>query len=79
MSESITRNDAFATLSVVLALFGVILVDYGIFLAVPSLVAAGLGWRRIQRNPKNLTGKLFIYAAIILNVLLVGAYLLTYF
>ena len=73
------RNHFGATLAVVLALVAVILPDFSLWLVAPSLLAAGLGWRGIHKNPQAYTGKVFIYAALGLNILLITVFLIAYF
>lgn len=64
------RNHNLATLAIVLALAGVFFADYGPWLVLPSLIAAGLAWRGIQREPQRYTGLLFIYGALVLNLVI---------
>lgn len=80
MSEpTAPMNHNLAILAVVLALAGVFFANYGPWLVLPSLIAAWFAWRAIQREPQRYTGLLFIYGALVLNLvmlLLFGLYYL---
>lgn len=71
-------NHNLAILAVVLAVAGIIFAGLGPWFILPSLIAAGLGWQGIKKQPERYTGKLFIYAALGLNLLLFVLFIILY-
>lgn len=63
-------NNNLAILAVVLAVAGVMFAGFGPWFILPSLIAAWFGWQGINKNPQRYIGKLFVYASVGLNLLL---------
>lgn len=79
MSEPVSRmNHNLAILAVLLALAGVFFASYGPWLVLPSLISAWLAWRAIRREPQRYTGILFIYGALVLNLVMLVLFGLYY-
>ncbi|WP_027847643.1 hypothetical protein [Marinospirillum minutulum] len=72
-------NNNLAILAVVLAVAGIMFAGFGPWFILPSLIAAWFGWQGINKNPQRYTGKLFVYAAVVLNLLLLVLFGFLYF
>ncbi len=76
-SEQMNHN--LAILAVVLAIAGIMFAGFGPWFILPSLIAAWFAWQGINKNPQRYTGKLFVYAAVALNLLLLVLFVFLYF
>lgn len=74
----VRMNHNLAILALVLSVAGVMFAGLGPWFVVPSLIAAGLAWQGINKDPQRYTGKLFVYATLGLNILLLTLFALLY-
>ncbi|GLR64766.1 hypothetical protein [Marinospirillum insulare] len=74
-----TMNHNLAILAIVLAVAGIMFAGLGPWFVFPSLISAWFAWQGINKNPQRYTGKLFVYAALAVNLLLLVLYLSLYF
>lgn len=74
----VQMNHNLAILAIVLAVAGIMFASFGPWLVLPSLIAAWFAWQGINNNPQRYTGKLFVYAALGLNLLLLLLFVALY-
>jgi len=77
--SSAQMNHNLAILAVILAVAGIMFAGLGPWFILPSLIAAWFGWKGINKNPQRYTGRFFIYAAVVLNLLTLVLFAFLYF
>lgn len=69
-SQPDKMNHNLAIIALVLAVTGVVFSWLGPWFILPSLLAAWFAWQAINKEPERYNGKLFVYASVGLNLLL---------